>query len=499
MDRFGHECGPHSLLGRFGAEVIKVEGVQRPDAMRFTSAKSPTEEGWWEWSTFYQANNFNKRDLTLDLTLPRGRDLLLELVGVSDVLIENFAPRVLDAYGINWETVHATNPHAVMVRMPAFGLDGPWRNRVGFAQTMEQISGLAWVTGYTDGPPIIPGGPCDPVAGMHAAFALLCALEERDRSGIGQFVEVAMVEAALNIAAETVIELSAYGATLSRNANRGPGAAPQGIYGCRGTEQWLALAVDNNEQWRRLVGILGHPEWAQAIELATAAGRHAAHDLVDQQLSSMFSLRELHELVDTLAASGVPAAAVTGPAAVLANPQLVARGFIESVDSPTVGHHELFGLPFRLATRPGPWITRPAPSLGQDNQNILRTLLGLSDAEVSNLRHDKVTATVPVSAECPSVLNGALTPSESLSSCATTTLRFSATGDHARRASWSIDRARPRVSGRALTIQSFRRHTCKERGKPLPSPRPARRSRPVGREGAQRFPPSPPLSLGPTD
>ena len=203
--------------------MIKVEGVQRPDAMRFTSAKSPTEEGWWEWSAFYQANNFNKRDLTLDLTLPRGRDLLLELVGVSDVLIENFAPRVLDAYGINWETVHATNPHAVMVRMPAFGLDGPWRNRVGFAQTMEQISGLAWVTGYTDGPPIIPGGPCDPVAGMHAAFALLCALEERDRSGIGQFVEVAMVEAALNIAAETVIELSAYGATLSRNANRGAG------------------------------------------------------------------------------------------------------------------------------------------------------------------------------------------------------------------------------------------------------------------------------------
>lgn len=390
-------AGPSAtnFLAALGAEVIKVEGVQRPDAMRFTSAKSPTEEGWWEWSAFYQANNFNKRDLTLDLTLPRGRDLLLELVGVSDVLIENFAPRVLDAYGINWETVHATNPHAVMVRMPAFGLDGPWRNRVGFAQTMEQISGLAWVTGYTDGPPIIPGGPCDPVAGMHAAFALLCALKERDRSGIGQFVEVAMVEAALNIAAETVIELSAYGATLSRNANRGPGAAPQGIYGCRGTEQWLALAVANDEQWRRLIAILGHPEWAQAIELATAAGRHAAHDLVDQQLSSMFSLRELHELVDTLAASGVPAAAVTGPAAVLANPQLVARGFIESVDSPTVGHHELFGLPFRLATRPGPWITRPAPSLGQDNQNILRTLLGLSDAEVSNLRHDKVTGDRP--------------------------------------------------------------------------------------------------------
>ena len=169
-----------------------------------------------------------------------------------------------------------------MVRMPAFGLNGPWRDRTGFAQTMEQASGMAWMTGFAEGPPIIPRGACDPLAGMHATFALMAALEERDRSGQGHLLEVTMVEAALNVAAEVVIEHSAYGVSLARDGNRGPVSAPQGLYPCQGFEQWLALAVATDEQWAELRLVLGDPEWARDPELDDVAGRRIAHDLIDK-------------------------------------------------------------------------------------------------------------------------------------------------------------------------------------------------------------------------
>src|SRR5262249_37874972 len=151
--------------------------------------------------------------------------------------------------------------------------------------------GMAWMTGFQDGPPVIPRGPCDPLAGIHAAFALLAALHERERSGRGHFVESTMVEAALNVAAEMVIEHGAYGATLSRDGNRGPVAAPQGLYRCAGTENWLALAVVTDTHWVGLRRVLDEPGWAQHPDLETAAGRRAAHDLIDGYLQPFFATK----------------------------------------------------------------------------------------------------------------------------------------------------------------------------------------------------------------
>src|SRR5262249_17228980 len=153
-------------------------------------------------------------------------------------------------------------PKTIMVRMPAFGLDGPWRDNVGFAQTMEQMTGLAWVTGHQSDQPRIPRGPCDPLAGMSAAFAALVGLERRETTGLGSFIEASMIEPALNAAAEQVIEYSAHGVVLSREGNRSRDAAPQGLYPCRDQEQWLALSVVDDEQWRALKDLLGNPPWA---------------------------------------------------------------------------------------------------------------------------------------------------------------------------------------------------------------------------------------------
>lgn len=212
-------AGPSAtqMLAALGADVIKVESIQRPDGMRFSGGRTGGDQ-WWEWGGMFHAVNMNKRGVTFDLGRPEGIDLVLRLVETADVVIENFSPRVMENFGLTRRRLQDANPKLIVCRMPAFGLTGPWRDRTGFAQTMEQASGMAWLTGFDDGPPILPHGPCDPIAGMHAAFAVIGCLHDVRGHGTGHFLECAMVESALNVAAELVLEHQAYGTELRRQA-----------------------------------------------------------------------------------------------------------------------------------------------------------------------------------------------------------------------------------------------------------------------------------------
>jgi crotonobetainyl-CoA:carnitine CoA-transferase CaiB-like acyl-CoA transferase len=278
--------------------------------------------------------------------------------------------------------------------MPAFGLTGPWRDRVGFAQTMEQMTGLAWLTGHADDQPRIQRGPCDPLAGMHAAFATLIALGERDATGEGHLLECTMVEGALNAAAEQIVESSAYGNVMQREGNRSPWAAPQGLYACRGDEQWLALSVTSDAQWGALVGLLENPTWATDASFDHHTGRRAAHDRIDENLRSWTANRDLASTVEALLACGVPAAAVVDPRTTHTHPQLTARGFYEPLVHPVAGTHPVATVPFRYRSVES-WLRAPAPSLGQHNREILTGVLGLGDAEVDALEAEGVIGTRP--------------------------------------------------------------------------------------------------------
>jgi crotonobetainyl-CoA:carnitine CoA-transferase CaiB-like acyl-CoA transferase len=388
-------AGPISthVLAALGADVIKVESAQRPDGMRFNSVKGPEEPSWWEWSSGFAANNANKRAITLDLRTERGVELLLDLVSTADALVENFSPRVLDNFEISWDRLRSRNPRLVMVRMPAFGLSGPWRDRTGFAQTMEQASGMAWMTGFPDELPVIVRGACDPIAGLHAAFALLAALEDRDHGDAGHHVESIMFEAALNVAAEMSLEYSAHEVKMCRDGNRGPFAAPQGIYACRApdnAERWLALAVRNDMEWHATRAALGEPAWARDARFDDAAGRRAAHDEIDWHLSGWARHQDVDDAVERLVAQGVPAARVVDPLDVVDNPQLKARQFVEAFEHPVAGRHETFGMPFRLASTDEPWFRTAAPTLGQHNREILQGLLGLADGDFDHLARTHV-------------------------------------------------------------------------------------------------------------
>ena len=301
-------AGPYatSILSDLGADVVKIESIQRPDGMRFAGAarqRSPL----WEWGNVFHGANPGKRGATLRLDHPEGLELVKQLIADADVVIENFSARVMPGFGLDWETMKSLNPRLISVRMPAFGLDGPWRDRLGFAMTIEQVSGLAWLTGYED-LPLVVRGVCDPLGSVHAIFALGLALEERERTGRGQVLEVPLVEPALNIAAEQVLEYSAFGALLTRKANVMPHAAPQGIFETRNPDERVAVSVTTEPEWTGLCRALGAEDWQNDPELATHPGRYAAHDRLQARLAEWIRPKSREEVVESLLAAGVPAA-----------------------------------------------------------------------------------------------------------------------------------------------------------------------------------------------
>jgi len=391
------------LLAMLGADVIHVESTRRPDGTRLIAGIPVTVDQWWEKSPIFSALNTNKRGITLDLQSAAGRELLLTFIASADVIVENFTPRVLDQMGLDFAAVQAIKPDAVMVRMPGFGLDGPWRDNPAFAYVIEAAAGISWLTGYPDRNPYEPYSVGDPNAGIHAFNALLLALEHRRRTGEGSIVEAAMVDAAINIAAEQIIEYTAYGALLERAGNRGPTAAPQNLYRTNEIDEfgrrdcWVAIAVETDAQWLALREALGRPDWAMADALTTAGGRRAQHDVIDGHLSDWCDDRTGDEIVEPLWSAGVPVAKVKQPHRQTELEQLAARGFFETVSHPVNPPTQHSTLPFRLSQAPDRVHVRPAPLLGEHNRELLAEL-GLSDDEIDDLEADGVIGSAPATA-----------------------------------------------------------------------------------------------------
>ena len=382
------------LLAALGADVIHVEGPAHMDGMRMVGLAFPGRSDWWELSHFFHAINPNKRSLALDLASAEGRELALELTAHVDVIVENFTPRVLDKLGLGPQMLLDANPEVVVVRMPAFGLSGPWRDRPGFAQNIEQASGLAYLTGQPDDQPRIQRGPCDPNGGVMAMVALLSVLTDRHRTG-GCVIESALFDAALPLVAESIIEWSALGELLTRDGNRSRTAAPQGVYRCEGDDAWLALSAVTDAQWRALATLIGRPDLGADPTLATLEGRRAHHDELDGLLASWAGARGLDDAVEALRGVAVPVAPARDPRLASAHPQFVSRGYHEMVDHPVAGVLPIPTLPLR-AEGVDRWITSPAPTFGQHTDQVLAEVLGLSDEALAELHEHGTIASRPV-------------------------------------------------------------------------------------------------------
>ncbi len=399
LDMTAFWAGPVTghLLGLLGADVIHLESPKRPDGARLVGDIPRRVDRHLERGPVFAGLNTNKSGLAVDLGDPRGVEAVKRVVATCDVVVENFTPRVLDQLGLDHDTLRGVRDDLIVVRMPGFGLDGPWRDVAAFAFVIEDATGLTWLTGHPDVPPIEPYSIGDPNAGLHALVGLQLALAHRDRTGEGGLVEAAMVDAALNIAAEQVIEHSAHGALLQRAGNRGPCAAPQNTYRVVGPDEfgrddcWVAIAVADDEQWQALRHALGDPAWAADPALETEAGRRREHDRIDRELQAWCADRTADEVVAVLWPAGVPVAPVRHPHRQADLDPMLVRGFFEELDHPVTGRARYATAPMRFSRGPARRLHRPAPLLGQHTHEILRAV-GIADDELAALEADGVIA-----------------------------------------------------------------------------------------------------------
>jgi crotonobetainyl-CoA:carnitine CoA-transferase CaiB-like acyl-CoA transferase len=375
-------------LGAFGADVVKIESIQRPDGFRYSGAFPHEGDDWYERGALWQATNLNKRDITLDLTSQRGREIARRLATRADVVVENFSPRVVEQFGLDYHSLVALRPDVIMVRMPGFGLDGPWRDYVGWALNIEQVSGMSAATGYAEGPPCNVQGPADPIVGVHAGVALLAALEHRRRTGEGQLIEVAQIEVAAAVAAEPVIEYSMNGIVRPRDGNRQRGYC-QGVYPTATDDVWVALSVRDDNDWRQLVDEMGDSRLLEDDRLA--------HDRFDQVVAAWTRTQSAAKIVAALRERDVPAEEVITPERMYDVPQLDARGYYEDYQRAITGRLRYPGWPFRITPGPTRHHRFAPPTLGQHNDEILIGL-GMSRDELAAMRRDRVIGERPANA-----------------------------------------------------------------------------------------------------
>ncbi|MDX3800296.1 CoA transferase [Streptomyces sp. AK04-3B] len=367
-----------TLLGDFGADVVKVEHPDRPDPSR---GHGPSKDGvglWWKLL------GRNKRTITLNLSTPGGRDTLLRLAATADVIIENFRPGTLEKWDLGWEELSAANPRLVLTRVTAFGQFGPYAHRPGFGTLAEAMSGFAAITGEPDAPPTLPPfGLADSIAGLATAYAVMTALTARDRTGEGQVVDMAIIEPILTVLGPQPLWYDQLGYVQARTGNRSANNAPRNTYRTADGD-WVAVSTSAQSVAERVMRLVGRPELIDEPWFATGAERAVHTDVLDEAVGSWIAR---HTRTDVLAAFEKAEAAIApvqDVRDVLSDPQYQALDTVTAVDDPELGRIRMQNVLFRLSATPGAirWAGRPH---GADTDAVL-TELGLTADELSTLR-----------------------------------------------------------------------------------------------------------------
>ncbi|MEV6103320.1 CoA transferase [Streptomyces sp. NPDC051940] len=369
-----------TMLGDFGAEVVKVEHPRKPDPSR---GHGPAKDGvglWWKLL------GRNKRAITANLSTPGGRELLLKLVAGSDVVIENFRPGTLEKWDLGWDVLSAANPRLVLARVTGFGQFGPYSRRPGFGTLAEAMSGFAAVTGEPDGPPTLPPfGLADSIAALSTAYAVMAALAGRDRTGRGQVVDMAIIEPILMVLGPQPIWYDQLGYVQPRTGNRSANNAPRNTY--RTSDgSWVAVSTSAQSIAERVMRLVGRPEFTEEPWFATGDGRARHADELDEAVGGWIGRHTREEVLDAFEKAEAAIAPVYDVRDVMADEQYRALGTFTTLPDDELGEVTMQNVLFRLSDTPG-GIRHTGRPHGADTDEVL-TGLGYSGEDIAALREE---------------------------------------------------------------------------------------------------------------
>lgn len=379
-------AGPFAAktLADFGAEVIKIEPPGAGDPLRKWRLLKDGTSVWW------QIQSRNKRSVALDLKEPEAQDIVRQLAQDADVLIENFRPGAMEAWGLGPDALQALNPRLIMLRISGYGQTGPYRDKPGFGVVAEAMSGLRHLTAEPGRVPVRVGVSIgDTLASLHGVIGILMALHERQRSGLGQVIDVALYEAVFNCMESLLPEYSAFGAVRQAAGSALPGIAPSNAYRCLG-DAYVLIAGNGDSIFKRLMHTIGRDDLGQDPELKDNSGRVKRVEEIDAAIGAWTQSRDIVDVLHSLDAAGVPAGRIYNVADIAADPHYQARGMIEQIQLDDGSSLSLPGIVPKLSRTPGGHV-RNAPDIGQDTEAVLQEI-GLSAEQIQALKARGIVA-----------------------------------------------------------------------------------------------------------
>ena len=386
-------AGPHlsQWLAVMGAEVIKVETRVRLDFMRMVGIPEGFEKNDYNAGGVFASLNCGKKSITLNMNEEKAKKLARDLIGISDVVTENFGGPVLERWGLGYSDLKTIKTDIIVYAGSGYGRSGPHKARPAYAEIVEAFDGSTFLNGYPGGEPATVGvSPwTDATQAMHGAFAIMAALYHRANTGEGQYIDAAMIEGSSNFLGEMIMGYTMNGTLGERMGNRDRIMAPHGCYHCKGEDEWVAIAVSGEDEWKAFCNVIGSPEWTMEEKFIDELSRWKNQDELDKLVEVWTRNYHQYEVMTLLQKTGVMAGASLNFKDLVNDPQLKERRFFIETEHPVIGKLTIAGLPWR----PGDKATAnydPAPLLGEHNDYVFGELLGLSKEAISRLKEEKV-------------------------------------------------------------------------------------------------------------
>lgn len=381
-------AGPRSTkdLADNGATVIKIESSRRLDLGRKSPPFAP---GKWnpDSSAFFAQSNTSKKSVTINLSEPEGVAIALKLVAWADVVVENFGPGYMERIGLGYEALKAVNPSVILASVSVAGRTGPMAGFRGYGNSAAAYSGHAALSGWPGTEPHMPPFAYgDVIAPMFATVAILAALEHRDRTGEGQHLDISQTEPMVHV----IADLFADPDLDAKPGNSDPLMAPHGVYPCLGEENWIAIAVEDDDQWHALGAVFGDASLTGEPRFLSSTDRVAHRQELDQRIAQLTRQADKFELAERLAEAGVPSGPVLNGKELFENPELNAAGHFQRTEHAVLGASMMPAPPMRLSATP--WTVTPAPLLGEHNSEVFCGILGMDAADVRRLTDEGVLA-----------------------------------------------------------------------------------------------------------